>query len=219
MIMLNLFEMILLKLLKISMTLIFLFQTFKRCLEFSRIILLHIYFFVWNTIFMYVNLEARNPHLLGTQLISRVIEKLNIILPKRGGNFQIILKNGGSIFNFFFAIPFHLWGSTMCFSALTRLCYLLYAYLIVWLWIWYLVIIVVKFYMFAAIVISCEFCWLLWSVLNENKKYWKFKKRLNTQTFTCYKHCTVCYQLGYSIRIPPTPCGRFKEVRNDVSVK
>ena len=101
-IMLNLFGMILLKLLMISMTLIFLFQTLKRCLEFSKMILLHIYFFVWNTIFMYVNLEARNPHLLGSQLISRVIEKLNIILPKRGGNFQIILKNGGLIFNFFF---------------------------------------------------------------------------------------------------------------------
>ena len=98
-IMLNLFGMILLKLLKISMTLNFLFQTLKRCLEFSRIILLHIYFFVWNTIFMYVNLEAQNSHLLGTQLISRVIEKLNIILPKRGGNFQIVLKNGGLIFN------------------------------------------------------------------------------------------------------------------------
>ena len=45
-IMLNLFGMILLKLLKISMTLIFLFQTLKRCLEFSRTISLHIYFFV-----------------------------------------------------------------------------------------------------------------------------------------------------------------------------
>ena len=41
-IMLNLFGMILLKLLKISMTLIFLFQTLKRCLEFSRTISLHI---------------------------------------------------------------------------------------------------------------------------------------------------------------------------------
>ena len=68
--MLNLFGMILLKLLKISMTLIFLFQTLKRCLEFSRTISLHIYFFVWNTIFMYVNVEVRNLHLglLGTQL-------------------------------------------------------------------------------------------------------------------------------------------------------
>ena len=45
-IMLNLFGMILLRLLKTSMTLIFLFQTLKRCLKFSRIILLHIYFFV-----------------------------------------------------------------------------------------------------------------------------------------------------------------------------
>ena len=101
---------------------IFLFQTLKRCLEFSRIILLHIYFFVWNTIFMYVNLEARNPHLLGTQVISRVIEKLNIILPKRGGNFQIILRNGGLIFNFFF-LQYHFLScwSTLCFSTLTRL--------------------------------------------------------------------------------------------------
>ena len=41
---------------------------------------------------MYVNLEARNPHLLGTQLISRVIEKLNIILPKRGGTFKSFKK-------------------------------------------------------------------------------------------------------------------------------
>ena len=70
---------------------------------------------------MCVNLEARNLHLLGTQLISRVIEKRNIILPKRGGNFQITLKNGGLIlililifFFFFFAIPFYFMGSTMC---------------------------------------------------------------------------------------------------------
>ena len=80
---------------------------------------------------MYVNLEARNPHLLGTQLISRVVEKLNIILPKRGANFQITLKNGGVIFNFFFCntISFH--GGVQCvFSTLTRL-YLLYTDLIV----------------------------------------------------------------------------------------
>ena len=123
-IMLNLFGMILLKLLKISMTLIFLFQTLKRCLEFSRTISLHIYFFVWNTIFMCVNLEARNLHLLGTQLISRVIEKLNIILPKRGGNFQITLKNGGLIFNFLFFLQYHfiLWGVQCVCSTLTRLC-------------------------------------------------------------------------------------------------
>ena len=62
-IMLHLFGMILLKLLKISMTFIFLFQTLKRCLEFSRIILLHIYFFVWNTIFMYVNLMRHETYI------------------------------------------------------------------------------------------------------------------------------------------------------------
>ena len=61
---------------------------------------------------MCVNLEARNLHLLGTRLISRVIEKLNIILPKRGGNFQITLKNGGLIFNFLF---FFFFGNTISF--------------------------------------------------------------------------------------------------------
>ena len=78
--------------------------------------------------FMYVNLEAQNPHLLGTQLISSVIEKLNIMLPKRGGNFHIISKNRGLIFNFFLSFFFVLflqyhfssWLSTMCFSTLTR---------------------------------------------------------------------------------------------------
>ena len=123
--------MILLKSLKISMTLIFLFQTLKRCLEFSRTILLHIYFFVWNTIFMYINLEAQNPHLLDTQLISRVIKKLNIILLKTGGNFQIILKNGGLIFNFFFFfffLQYHFisWGSTMCFPLLLDCLFIVY---------------------------------------------------------------------------------------------
>ena len=68
------------------------------------------HFFVWNTIYMYVNLQAQNQHLLGTQLISRVIEKLNIILPKREGNFQIILKYGNLILNSFFAIPFYFMG-------------------------------------------------------------------------------------------------------------
>ena len=175
-IMLNLFGMILLKLLKISMTLIFLFQTLKRCLEFSRIILLHIYFFVRNTIFMYVNLEARNPHLLGTQLISRVIEKLNIILPKGRGNFQIILKNGGLIFNFFFFFFFFLqyhfisWGSTMCFfhSSLLDCLFIVYRSDSVTLNMRSCDN-CCKIFMFAAIVISCDFCSLLWFILYENK--------------------------------------------------
>ena len=33
--------------------------------------------------------------------------------------------------------------------------------------------------MFAAIVILCDFCWLLWFVAYENKKYWKIKKKIS----------------------------------------
>ena len=66
-------------------------------------------------------------YLLGTQLISRVIEKLNIILPKRGENFQIISKNGGSIFIFFFLFCNSIsWGVQCVFPLLLDCLFIVY---------------------------------------------------------------------------------------------
>ena len=110
---------------------------------------------------MFVNLEARNLHLLGTQLISRVIEKLNIILPKRGGNFQITLKKGDLIFNFFFflfAIPFHFMGKyIVCFPLLLDCVIFVFRSDSVTL---NMISCdnCCKIFMFAAIVILCDFC-------------------------------------------------------------
>ena len=121
--------------------------------------------------------RGTKPIFIGYTTLSKVIEKLNIILPKRGGNFQITLKTGGLIFNFLlFAIPFHFMGEyNVCFPLLLDCVFFVFRSDSVTL---NMISCdnCCKFFKFAAIVILCDFCWLLWFVTYENKKYWKIKK-------------------------------------------
>ena len=93
---------------KISMTLIFSISNFKKMFGvFKDDLITHLFLCVKYYIYV-CNLCNFKFNLLGTQLISRVTEKLNIVLLKRGGNF-------------FFAIPFYFMGQYNVFSTLTRL--------------------------------------------------------------------------------------------------
>ena len=54
-----------------------------------------------------------------------------------------------------------------------------------------------KTFMFAAIVISCDFCWLLWFVLYDNKKYGKIKKKNPTVTLCSHSIYNIYFKFNY----------------------
>ena len=80
------------KLFMINMTLIPPFQTLIKFLAFIKITFSHIYFYVLNIIFIFVNSRIRNPILLALKSLLKLTGKLNTVLLRREISFQLSTK-------------------------------------------------------------------------------------------------------------------------------
>ena len=87
------------KLFMINMTLISPSQTLMKFLAFMKITFSHIYFYVLNITFIFVNSRIRNPTLLALKSLLKLTGKLNTVLLRKEISFQLTTKNGDSICN------------------------------------------------------------------------------------------------------------------------